>query len=109
VPTSLPPRLPSASIAESLDRVRGLLHRTLESAADRFILVALRVGSPRAVVLPEREYEAFIATIEVDEDPEALDDLQAGLEETHLDLPPTWEELEGELGPLGKSQTHKAV
>jgi PHD/YefM family antitoxin component YafN of YafNO toxin-antitoxin module len=81
----------------------------LEAAADQLILAALRHGSTRTIVLPENEYEAFMATLEVEEDAEASEDLKAGTAETRQGLPPTWEELEDELGPLGTTQTHKAI
>jgi PHD/YefM family antitoxin component YafN of YafNO toxin-antitoxin module len=109
MPTRTRPRLPQPSVEDVVAQVRGLLHRVFESAADRLVLAALRHGDTKAIVLPEDEYEAFMATLEVDEDKEALDDLRAGLEETRHGLPPTWEDLEGELGPLGSTQTDKAL
>jgi PHD/YefM family antitoxin component YafN of YafNO toxin-antitoxin module len=92
-----------------MGRVRHLLHRALEAAADQLVLAALKHGNTRTIVLPEDEYEAFMATLEVEEDAEAVADLRAGKDETRQGLPPTWEELEDELGPVGTTQTDKAV
>jgi PHD/YefM family antitoxin component YafN of YafNO toxin-antitoxin module len=88
-------------------RVRVLMHRFLGAAADHLVLAAMRRGNPRAIVLPEDEYDAFRATLEVEEDPEALSDLRAGLEETRAGLPPTWDEARAEMG-LGARETNKA-
>jgi PHD/YefM family antitoxin component YafN of YafNO toxin-antitoxin module len=90
-----------------VERVRGLMHRFIGAAADHLVLAAMRRGNPKAIVLPEDEYEAFVATLEVEEDEEALDDLRAGREETRSELPPAWDEVRDEMG-LGARETHAA-
>lgn len=105
VGTSAPPGVPPGiPLAETLERVRTLLHRAMESASDRLVLAALRHGSQRVVVLPEDEYDSFIATLELDEDPEAQEDLRVSQEEFRHALPPSWGEVREELG-LGNRQT----
>jgi PHD/YefM family antitoxin component YafN of YafNO toxin-antitoxin module len=89
--------------AAVVDRVRTLLHRFVAATADHLVLATLRQGSAKAIVLPEDEYEAFMATLEVEEDAEALDDLRAGRDETSTGLPPTWDEARDEMG-LGSHQ-----
>lgn len=91
-------------LAETLERVRTMLHRAMESASDRLMLAALRHGSQRVVVLPEDEYDAFIATLELEEDPEAQDDLRVSQEEFRHGTPPSWREVREELG-LGDRKT----
>jgi PHD/YefM family antitoxin component YafN of YafNO toxin-antitoxin module len=88
--------------------MRDLMQRVVEKGADRLVLAALRAGSPRVIVLPADEYEAFIETLEVEEDPEALDDLRAGEAETAHGLPPTWDEVREEFD-LGSRQADHAV
>jgi PHD/YefM family antitoxin component YafN of YafNO toxin-antitoxin module len=80
----------------------------MQSAADHVVLAALKHGSPRTIVLPEGEYEAFIATLEVSEDKEAQDDLRAGLEETRHGLPPKWEDMREDFG-LGPRSADKTL
>lgn len=92
-----------------MGRVRSLANRVIGSAADHLVLATLRRGGSRAIILSEEEYDAFMSTLELEEDPEAQADIRAGLEETRQGLPPTWEELEEELGPLGTPQADKAL
>lgn len=98
---------PGRTQAAVVARMRALMHRVLETAADHLVLAAFRRGSPRAIVLREDEYEAFMATLEVEEDEKALDDLRVGLEETRTALPPTWDEARDEMG-LGTRQADPA-
>jgi PHD/YefM family antitoxin component YafN of YafNO toxin-antitoxin module len=80
----------------------------MQSAADHLVLAAMRRGNPRAIVLAEDEYEAFIATLELEEDKDAQDDIRAGLEETRHGLPPTWAEFKAELQGHGSGETDTA-
>lgn len=105
----VPPVDRSRSLEEALlERVRGLRSRFFEGAADRFILAALRHGDAKAIVLPEGEYEAFMLTLELEEDDQAQQDIRAGMEESRTGSLPTWDEFESEL-QHGSRQTDKAL
>jgi hypothetical protein len=80
--------------------LRRRLHRPLVLAADRLILAALKRGGAPSLVLPTDAYEAFLTTLDVEGDAEALEDLRCGLDETRQGLPSTWRELHDELDPL---------
>lgn len=59
-----------------------MLDRWLARTAEHLVLAMIRRGERAAVVLPDREYEGYLETLEIMDDPEA----QAAIADGEADL-----------------------
>lgn len=84
-----------APARDVIERVTSSLDRLLSRTTEAVLLRALR--HKEVIVLDADEYQAYLTTLEVMEDPGAMDDMRAGQEETHTKLPPPWEDVRQDL------------
>jgi PHD/YefM family antitoxin component YafN of YafNO toxin-antitoxin module len=80
---------PSPLRSDPVERVKSMLDRWVSRTAEHLVLAMIKRGEPGVVVVPSDEYEGYMHTLEIMDDPEA----KAALAEGERD------EREGRLRP----------
>src|SRR5690242_8385164 len=70
-PPARPPLNPSPVRPEAVERVKALLDRWISRTAEHLVLAMIKRGEPVTVVVSDADYQGYLATLEIMDDPEA--------------------------------------
>lgn len=89
---------PSPLRSEPVERVKAMLDRWVSRTAEHLVLAMIKRGEPGVVVVPSDEYEGYMHTLEIMDDPEAQQALAEGEQDEREGRLRSYEDVRRDLG-----------
>lgn len=89
---------PSPVRSDPVERVKAMLDRWVSRTAEHMVLAMIKRGEPGVVVVPSDEYEGYMHTLEIMDDPEAQEALAEGERDEREGRLRDYEDVRRDLG-----------